>query len=72
MRPCAAGARFGVCTGGGRGARTVTVKRCSALRPPESAAVTVIVAAPFARAVTDTMLPAVLTVATVSFEERAW
>ena len=62
MEPCAAGARF----------FTVTWNCWLAVRLPGSAAVTVIVAAPFARGVTDTVLPAVLTVATVSFEERAW
>ena len=72
MEPWAAGGRFGVCTGGGRDARTVTVKRCSALKPPESAAVTMIVAAPWATGVIVTRLPAVLTVATDSSEEAAW
>ena len=62
MEPWATGGRF----------LTVTGNCWIAVRLPISVAVTVIVAVPFACAVTDTMLPAVLTVATVSFEERAW
>ena len=55
----------------GNGSRTVAWNRCVAVRLPISVAVTVIVAVPFARAVTDTVLPSARAVATSSFEDWA-
>ena len=62
--PTVVGARFG---GGGGGAFcTVTVKSCVAVRPPGSLAVTMIFpVVPTATGATVTVLPAMLTVATV-------
>ena len=50
---------------------TVTSNCRAAVRPPGSVAVTVIVVVPFAIGVTETVLPVVLAVATVSSDDSA-